>query len=255
MIDPVTEADLNAYVDDALDLTRRIEVEDHLARDPAAAARIMADLRVRDVLRAAVAGAPRLRPAPERTLVLAHRLDRGLAWKRVTQHLRRVAAMAVLVGAGWLAHSQASLSDTDDDRADQPAVVVADALHARHALAVRARMPSQRPVSDYDPAEVRAATGIDLPELPGDWRVRDVQIFPVRDGEGVEVSIEAAGLGPVSLFARRSPTDETRAPQTVRSDAGVTVHWRAHSSVYALTAANDEPGLGSAAARMAGVSR
>jgi hypothetical protein len=31
------------------------------------------------------------------------------------------------------------------------------------------------------------------------------------------------------------------------------VHWRAHASVYALTAANDQPALGTAAARMAGV--
>ena len=44
MFDPITEDDLHAYVDDQLDATRRIEVEEHLAHNPEAAARVMADL-------------------------------------------------------------------------------------------------------------------------------------------------------------------------------------------------------------------
>ena len=39
MSDPITEADLLAYVDDQLDVPRRIEVEDYLAHHPAAAMR------------------------------------------------------------------------------------------------------------------------------------------------------------------------------------------------------------------------
>jgi anti-sigma factor RsiW len=34
MSDPITEADLLAYVDDQLDPARRIEVEEHLAHNP-----------------------------------------------------------------------------------------------------------------------------------------------------------------------------------------------------------------------------
>jgi anti-sigma factor RsiW len=55
MSDPITEADLLAYVDDQLDVARRIEVEEHLARNPEAAARVMADLKDRDALRLAFA--------------------------------------------------------------------------------------------------------------------------------------------------------------------------------------------------------
>ena len=63
IVDPVTDADLDAYVDDQLDVARRIEVEAHLAARPEAAARVMSDLRTRDELRVALAG-PAGRVAP-----------------------------------------------------------------------------------------------------------------------------------------------------------------------------------------------
>lgn len=249
MVDPVTEADLHAYVDEALDLPRRIEVEDHLARSPAIAARIMADLRARDGLRAALAG-----PAgalPERTLALVRRLDRGLAWRRIGQRLRRVAAVAVLVAAGWLAHSQDGLSGAEG--AATPSFVE-DALQARQALLVRTRMVSQR-TAPYDPAEIRAATGIVMPDLPADWRVRDVQVFPSRRGEGIEMAIDAGALGPVSLFAAPAPGSDAAEPAVARRGDGVTVHWKTAASAYALTGTGDEPALGRAALRIASTLR
>ncbi|RUU56499.1 anti-sigma factor, partial [Mesorhizobium sp. M7A.T.Ca.TU.009.01.1.1] len=47
-VDPVTDIDLDAYVDDQVDVTRRIEVEAFLSARPEAAARVMSDLRTRD---------------------------------------------------------------------------------------------------------------------------------------------------------------------------------------------------------------
>jgi anti-sigma factor RsiW len=58
MSDPITEADLLAYVDDQLDVARRIEVEDYLAGNPAKAAEVMADLKDRDALRLAFSSPP-----------------------------------------------------------------------------------------------------------------------------------------------------------------------------------------------------
>ena len=55
-IDVVTDADLDAYVDDQLDASRCIEVEAYLSNKPDAAARVMSDLRTRDELRLALAG-------------------------------------------------------------------------------------------------------------------------------------------------------------------------------------------------------
>ena len=50
-IDPITEADLQGYVDDQLAAHRRREVEQHLAAHPDIAAHVMADLANRGVLR------------------------------------------------------------------------------------------------------------------------------------------------------------------------------------------------------------
>src|SRR5262245_9023167 len=113
MTDPITESDLLGYVDDQIDVARRIEVEDYLAPHPAAAARVMADLKTRDALRLALA-APLQRPS-EPTLAAARRLERGLALRDVGLRLRRVAAVAALVGFGWIAHGQVGLGITDSE--------------------------------------------------------------------------------------------------------------------------------------------
>jgi len=60
-IEPITDVDLHAYVDDELPLVRRIEVEACICHHPEKAAHVMADLRIRDELRLALANAPRSR--------------------------------------------------------------------------------------------------------------------------------------------------------------------------------------------------
>ncbi|TIX79135.1 MAG: anti-sigma factor, partial [Mesorhizobium sp.] len=87
LCDPVTDADLDAYVDDQLDVARRIEVEAFLSARPEAAARVMSDLRTRDELRVALAGSKGMaRPA---TADAARRLERGLARGRALRTLQR----------------------------------------------------------------------------------------------------------------------------------------------------------------------
>src|SRR5437879_1219588 len=101
-VDPVTEADLQAYVEGQLPVARRIEVEAHLCHDPADALRVMEDLRVRDELRLALADIPRR----VSTTDAARRLERGLTRGSLFSRFRQVAAVIVLIGAGWLAHAQ-----------------------------------------------------------------------------------------------------------------------------------------------------
>jgi len=57
-VEPITEIDFQAYVDDELPTGRRIEVEAHMCRHAADAARVMADLRTRDELRLALTDIP-----------------------------------------------------------------------------------------------------------------------------------------------------------------------------------------------------
>ena len=81
MTDPITEVDLHAFIDDQLLPERRLDVEDHLARHPEVAARVMADLRARDALKLAFGQAPMRKPTrlyrgrpPSRV---------GLVWRRL----------------------------------------------------------------------------------------------------------------------------------------------------------------------------
>ncbi|GJD49108.1 hypothetical protein OPKNFCMD_1838 [Methylobacterium crusticola] len=253
-MDPITEADLNAYIDGQLDLGRRIEVEGHLAAHPETAARVMADLRTRDALSAVFTPPPGLRsgPVPERLLGAARRLDRTLAFRRIGARLQRAAVIALLVGAGWLLHAETGGFGVPGTIASthSPAFVE-EALQARQATLVRARVASQRPTPAYDRREVEAATGIALPDLPKDWRVDDLQIFPSRSGAGVEVAIDAGSLGKVALFATRTADAEALAPEVARSADAVTVYWKAGHAAYALSGSGNEPDLGRAAATLA----
>jgi anti-sigma factor RsiW len=248
MSDPITEADLLAYVDDQLDVARRIEVEEHLAHDPEAAARIMADLKDRDALRLLHA-APLPRP-PEATLAAASRLERALAWQEFGLKLRRVAAVVALIGLGWFAHGQVGLGITHSEASPKPPAFVEDALHSHETGLLRARMVSQPEVEAYDPAEILAETGIQLPALPKDWQVRDAQVFPSRHGHSVEVVIDASDLGRVSLFAAQASGFNVIAPTLARFDKAKAVYWQTGPLAYALTGTGGDKVLERAALRL-----
>ena len=64
----------------------------------------------------------------------------------------------------------------------------------------------------YDPAEIAARMNIEVPKLPPDWAVNDVQIFPSHEGGSVEASIVAASLGRVSMFAAHVDSDQLQPP-------------------------------------------
>src|SRR5215213_1193991 len=156
MTDPITESDLHAFVDGQLDVQRRIEVEEHLAGRPEVAARVMADLRARDVLGLAFGGELQRRP-PEPIMDAARRLERGLVWRCIGLQLQRAAAVVLLVGAGWFAHAQVGLFEiSEGEAAPWPPAFVEDARHSHETALIRARMVSQPEAADYDPTEILA---------------------------------------------------------------------------------------------------
>lgn len=250
MTDPVTENDLTAFVDGQLDPMRRLDVESHLARHPETAARIMAELHDRDALRAAFETQPG--PGPERLRDAARRLDRSLTWRRLAGRLRRAAVIALLVGAGWLAHSDFGFVGVPDTvAAPVDPALVADAQQARLTAQLRARIASQRTTPSYDRAEIESATGIRLPALPAAWRVRDVQVFPGRNGSGIEVAIDAGPFGEVDLFATRDPSAGGRPHVVTASNDGEAAYWSDGRSAYILTGSRDRAGLARAATELA----
>ncbi len=250
MTDPITETDIHAFIDGQLDVARRIEVEDYLAGHPVIAARVMADMRARDALALAFSSGPTPRPA-ERVMEAARRLERGLVWRWIGLRLQRAAAVAFLVGAGWFAHAQVGLFEiTDSEASPKPPAFVEDARHSHETALIRARMVSQHERPDYDPAEIRAETGIAMPTLPTDWRVVDAQVFPSRFGHSIEIALEADALGRVSLFTARSPSFGVIAPTLARSATGTTAYWQSGELVYALTGSAPEAAIERAADRL-----
>jgi anti-sigma factor RsiW len=94
---PITEDDLNAYVDQALDQARHGDVEAYLAANPDVARRIAAYGRDRDALRAALAPVAAEPAPPELNLnnLIAARKNAPAPWWRAV-------AAALLIGAGGL---------------------------------------------------------------------------------------------------------------------------------------------------------
>ncbi|ALN72769.1 anti-sigma factor [Aureimonas sp. AU20] len=250
-VDPVLEADLVSYVDDRLAPLRRIEVEAHLATRPDEAARIMADLRLRDELRLALV-APEA-PGSRELATLARRLQSGLGRRRRLAVLRRCAAVGVFVALGWLAHEGTGpLAVRQSIASSAPPPFVGDALAAHQTSLVRSTMESQVETPRYDPAEIRAATAITMPEAPRGWRVRDVQVFPSPFGPSVEIALADRAGASHSLFGIRPGGFEVTKPQTTVSGPLAAAFWQQGPVAYALVGpAAERDALGDAAERLA----
>jgi anti-sigma factor RsiW len=232
-VDPVTDIDLDAYVDDQVDVTRRIEVEAFLSARPEAAARVMSDLRTRDELRVALAGSKGMaRPA---TADAARRLERALARGHIFGVLQRAAAVAAFVAAGWLANGIIGpMSVTKVVASPQSPAYVDEAVRAHRTTLVRESMPSQPEAPNYNAGEIRAATAIVMPSLPADWKVRDVQIYPSRFGPSVEMAVETKDMGLVSLFAIRPGTFDVVKPTIAPSGDISSAYFQVGEVAYAV---------------------
>ncbi|MGV7031159.1 anti-sigma factor family protein [Methylobacterium symbioticum] len=249
MIDPITDSDLTAFVDGQLDVMRRLEVEAHLARHPDTAARVMAEMHDRDALREAFARP--IGPGPERNRMAARRLDRSLRWRSVGARLKRAAAIAVLVGAGWLAHDEVGRFGIPGTyAATVDPTLIEDAQQARQVALLRAGIASQSGGITYDRAAIETATGIRLPVLPETWTVSDVQVFPSRHGTGIEITAQAADLGEISLFATHRRGNGP-ANEIAGAGDGTTVTWNGAHCAYALSGSRDEEALRRAAGTLA----
>lgn len=247
-IDPITAFDLDAFVDDQLPPARRIEVAHHLAGDPAAAARVMADIGRRDALRLAFP----LPDLPDPALVgAATHLAEGLGRRRRPDLLRRIAAVLAIGFMGWAAHGMLGPVMISDSVASARApAFVDDARRAHHAAVLRTKAHGGA-VEAFDADEIRAATAIALPALPEGWRALDLQIFPSTFGPSVEMTLEGGSLGPLSLFAVR-PGDFAVTPVSVApmGDGPAAVYWQLGEVAYALTGGTDQDALARAAASL-----
>ncbi|WP_342640773.1 anti-sigma factor family protein [Rhodoligotrophos ferricapiens] len=247
-IDPITEADFDAYVDDQLPVERRIEVEAYLARNPAAAARVMADLRSRDELRLALSDMPKVTHIE--TANAARRLEAAIDRQRVTGRFARAAALALCLVGGWFAHAQfGTLAIGAVNASTPPPAYVGEALDAYRMMQRDEAAVSGDHIA-YDPEKIRAMTAIELPRLPMGWTVRDAKILPATFGPSVELIITASDLGGASLFAAR-PGSFDVVPATAVRDGQSAAYWQIGEVAYVLVANADAKDLERAAARLA----
>jgi anti-sigma factor RsiW len=116
---------------------------------------------------------------------------------------------------------------------------------------LRSVMTSQPEVSDYDPVEIRSATAIVMPELPRDWRVLDVQIYPSKFGPSVEAAVDSKEFGMLSLYAVRPGNFDVVAPTMTPPDQVVAAYFQIGEVAYALVAGVGAHDLDRAAERLA----
>ena len=248
-IDPIIDTDLDAYVDGELDVARRIQVESYLSEHPAIAAKVMADLSIKGELRLALAGESAF-GRPE-TRDAARRLERGLSYGRIFHSMQRIAAIGILIAAGWVAHNSFGAFSATEVAASVPAPdYVEDAVRAYQTAALRQSMPSQTSTI-YDADDIRAATAIVMPELPGDWKVADVQIFPSEFGPSVEMAIEETNGKRLSLFAVRPGAFEVQPVSHLALEKTEAAYWQIGEVAYALIADDRSVNLDQAAERLA----
>ncbi|MBU3078809.1 anti-sigma factor family protein [Sphingomonas quercus] len=229
MHDPVTELDIQAYLDGELDLPRRLAVEDHLAGDPAAAARYMAELRAQTALR--LLAEPR-DPAPAALIAAAGRLAARMAPPPRPLRHRTFGGMAV----GGLAAIAATLLVfvVPGVSPAAPPSYVGDAVMAYRTGLLRAELRSQLESPHFDAGEIQRSTHIRVPRLPRGWQITDAQIFPSDEGPALQLMIRTPAGKNLSVFAVRARSAAPRSPLAMRHDNASVAYWRAGDMSYAL---------------------
>lgn len=249
-VDPIIDTDLDAYVDGELDVARRIQVESYLSENPDIAAKVMADLSIKGELRLALAGENAFGRIETRDA--ARRLERGLSYGRILHTVQRIAAVAVLVAAGWVAHTTFGAFTATEVAASTPApAYVEDAVRAYQTAQLRQTVPSQAAAPHYNADEIRAATAITMPELPKGWKVSDVQIFPSAFGPSVEMAIQEANGKQLSLFAVRPGAFAVQPVGHLALDNTEAAYWQIGEVAYALVAGDGGLNLDRAAEGLA----
>ncbi|BCJ91569.1 transcriptional regulator (anti-sigma factor) [Terrihabitans soli] len=200
----IGDAELNGYVDGQLDAAGRIEVEDHLARHPELAARIMADLRTRDALR--LAFPLDAEPAQRATLHAARKLESALGLRRYVPLFGRLAAAVVLFALGW----SSSLGWQAMTRAPNQTAMLQEASRLGDELGVR------------------------LPRLPEGWQVLSAVRTDTTQGPGVRLTFRTPEFGNLSLIARATRDVDFVWP-TVNTGEDSKIHWQLISDSYELT--------------------
>lgn len=269
MNEPISDIDLNAYVDGELDAQRRIEVEAYLEANPEEAARVMHDMRVRDEIRLFMSGPavekaapgpatpePAASPQPAVGVngPLPRRKQWGALWRRPAAELmnrararaasgsgrgRQAVAALCLVGLGWTAHGAVSSISVNP---------VATAHAATHYITIAAQTHQQALHSgiDFKPFAEAASSlvnrlsshnpemAVPIPQLDIGQSPDGLRTVAWDGGIAVQAAYRHGGPDLITLFASEVDRFAVTEPQAERIGNVSVAYWQVGTTVYAL---------------------
>ena len=232
----ISEDDLLAYVDDQLDVARRIEVEAYLQEHPALAARVMQDMRQRDEIRLFLEGDAVEQPSNRQPAATKVRSTSP----PVRPRLRAAVAAAVFVGLGWTAHALFGTVLVDPAAAAHAVPVFANEAAKAHRTAMIAGPTLGSRAPEEAPQLARLASrpvggGLTVPTFPKDLLPVASRIVPWDGGAAVQVVYTTRDFERVTLFAAEDQRFAVSYPEVAKVDGLAVVHWRQGHHVYALS--------------------
>lgn len=235
-IEPVSEQDLNAYVDGQLGAERCIDVERFLAENPAMAARVMADMFIRDAARLSRHRQPIDWAVTSRVSAAARRLERRLGWLWWLRGTVNAATAAAYITVGVWCGMQLWPSSITPGEAMPPAPsFVTDAARAHRVSLIRLGMISQDKDTSYDTHEILEHTSLLVPGIPAHWRLLDVQVYPSNSGASLEMLTAVPDGRALSIFTVRSPGIGRSLPRSIQNEGSASLWWYDAGVAHAVT--------------------
>jgi anti-sigma factor RsiW len=235
---PVSDTDLQAYIDGQLEPARRIEVEAYLTTRPEKAAEVMEGLRLHHELRLFLTEND-WPPAAE-TIARGERLARVLRLRALVPRFKAGLAAACLialgVSLGWAGHAGFGGLEPRAEVADPAEVLADDAVQAWHIAQLEEPVASAPLQGGPPQASASDATtrSLRLP-LPRGLRRVGSDLIPWDGGTAAADLLVTLKGDELVLLTAETPTAGPEAPEAERAAGVTTVSWRLGRYAYALS--------------------
>ena len=229
---PVTEDDLHAYIDDALDFSRRRQVEAFIDQDADARRRVETYAKQRNALRAALAPYAE-EPVPSR-LSLARLIERK---RRPAPSWRRMAAAAAVIfvagGAGGWSLRPLSVPQWQTE-ARPLAQEAADSYRAFEPDHIRPiEVSADRRDDLVNWVSSRLQRRVTAPELADGYRLMGGRLVPTSRGPAAMFMYDQNGVRVVMLICPLSLHDAAPMTESLQDKLSA-VSWSEHGMGYSL---------------------
>jgi hypothetical protein len=238
--DPETqiELDIFAFVNGQLDGERRYAVMEYLSQHPDRAAQVMADLRLTEGLRLAVATVET--PPPPALRLAAEHLSAAASQQTIRRRWLPFVAGLAFFALGWVAQG---LMQGDRIGAETASVLDA-AMDAQDAVILRASLSGNLGPMPNEPERIAARLGIELPDMPQGWIIRAAQVVATPERPGIAVMVDTPDMGEILLFGVLRSVDAPDGPATATSRSGrALAYFEREQTAFVLLDASGNPGV------------